>query len=200
MKILLNAIISLLALGTVACGSDPDAGGNGAEADETTAPAGLAQTRDACGLITAEEVGEIIGDKIVATKPSDGACSYETADAQASSVAIEIDQTDAKGAMNLARSAAGALGTLGAEAASQGGAAGEELNAVLSESGDAANVGDEAFFGPNEQLSVRKGTSYIAIQPPMMRSRMAAGNPQLSAGDRRNLAIAIAGKAVGRLP
>ncbi|MGI8930856.1 MAG: hypothetical protein ACR2FK_00535 [Sphingomicrobium sp.] len=199
MRLLLHTCIILLALGTAACGSNPDAGGNGTGADETAAPAGLAQT-DPCGLITAEEVGEIIGDKIVATKPSDGACSYETADAQASSVTIELNQTDAKGAMNTVRSAAGVLGNLGAEAASQGGAAGEDVNAMLSESGDAPNVGDEALFGPNQQLSVRKGTSYIAIQPPMMRSRMAAGNPLLSADDRKKLAIAIAGKAVGRLP
>lgn len=197
MRLLSNACTILLALGVAACGSNPDAEGNGA-----TAATGevAAQSTDPCSMVTAEEMGTIVGDKIVATKPSDGACTYETADAQAASVTIELNQTDAKGEMDTARSAAGVLGDLGAAAASEGGAAGEDVNAMLSESGDAPKLGDEAFFGPNQQLSIRKGASYIAIQPPMMRNRMAAGNPMLSADDKKKLAIAIAEKALGRLP
>ncbi|HVF37541.1 MAG TPA: hypothetical protein VNA29_06320 [Sphingomicrobium sp.] len=196
MKLLSNSCAVLLAIGVTACGSKPESEGNGA----TAAGTNVAAAADPCTLVTAEEVGAILGDTIVATSPTDGGCTYETADAQASSVTIELDQADAKGAMDVARSAAGVLGEMGAEAAREGGAAGEEVNGMLSDSGDTARLGDEAFFGPNQQLSIRKGNSYIAIQPPMMKSRMAAGNPMLSAGDKKKLAIAIAEKAVARLP
>ena len=154
---------------------------------------------DPCSLVTVEEVGAVIGDKIISKAASEGRCEYQTADVQASSVTLEINQSDAAGEMATARQAAGMLKDMGSAAAAQGGA-GADVNAALSESGDAPKIGDEAFFGPNQQLSVLKGNSYIAISPPMMRSRMAAGNPMLSADDKKKMAIAIAEKAVARLP
>jgi len=63
---------------------------------------------------------------------------------------------------------------------------------MLSETGGAPNLGDEAFFGANSQLSVRKGNSYIAVQPPIMRSPMGQGNPMLGSADRKKIALAIA--------
>jgi hypothetical protein len=191
---------SALALALTACGSGQEqAAGPTSERNEATTAAAAAKT-DPCSLVTADEVGEIIGDKIVTTKPADGTCTYETADAQASSVTIELNQTDAAGQMDVAKRTAGVLKGMGAEAAEQGGAAGQDVNAMLSDSGDAPNVGDEAFFGANSQLSVRKGNSYIAIDPPIMRSRMASGSPLLSSDDKKKMALAIAEKAVARLP
>lgn len=176
-------------------GGSPADGAN----EATAAPAGSANKADACSLVTAEEVGVILGEAIVATEPGEGSCEYQTADAGASSVTIELDQGDAAGAMNVARRAAGTLKDIGASAAGEG-AAGAEVNAMLSESAGSPKVGDEAFFGPNSQLSVRKGNSYIAVTPPIMRSRMAAGNPMLSAEEKRKMALALAEKALSRLP
>lgn len=194
----LKASWVLLAIAVAGCGSG---GGNEAApaGGEEAARAASAQT-DPCSLVTAAEVGEIIGDKIVAAKPADGSCTYETEDAQASSVTVELNQSDAAGQMGVARQAAGILKGMGEEAAEQGGQAGQDVNAMLADSGDTPKIGDDAFFGPNQQLSVRKGNSYIAIQPPIMRSRMAAGNPMLSSDDKKKMAVAIAEKAVGRLP
>lgn len=189
---------SILALALAACGSG--GGDSTDQAPATDQPAtAAAEQADPCSLVTAEEVGTIIGAAIVATKPGEGSCLYETDDAQASTVTIELDQADAAGAMDVARKAAGVLEDMGAAAGGEG-AAGADVNAMLSDSGDAPKVGDEAFFGPNSQLSVRKGGSYIAVSPPMMRSRMAAGNPMLSAEDKQRMALEIARKAVDRLP
>ena len=71
---------------------------------------------------------------------------------------------------------------------------------MLSESSEAPGLGDEALFDINGRLSVRKGNVYLAVEPPMMRSRMAGGSPMLSTADRRKMALAIAEKALTRLP
>lgn len=189
---------ALGALALAGCGSGEQQPA-GSEGNATDSAAATAQT-DPCTLATADEIGAVIGDKIVATTPGEGSCTWETADAQASSVTITLNQSDAAGQMKVARDAAGILGDIGAAAAEQGGAAGRDVNAMLSDSGDAPKIGDEAFFGANAELSVRKGNSYIAISPPMMRSRMSGGNPILSTEDRKRMAIAIAEKAVARLP
>jgi hypothetical protein len=191
-----------LALVLVACGSGADDGANSAapKANGGGGTAAAAQKTDPCSLLTAEEVGEALGDKIVATTPSEGSCKYDTEDAQAASVTLELNQTDAAGQMEIARKTAGVLKGMGEQAAKEGGAAGQDVNAMLSESGEAPKVGDEAFFGPNTQLSVRKGNSYIAIQPPIMRSRMSGGNPLMSSEEKKKIAITLAQKAVARLP
>jgi hypothetical protein len=199
------AVAAVVALTLTAAGCSGSGGeqGNGAEANAAGAQPQDAQASangtDPCSLVTAEEVGAILGEPITAKAASDGACRYETADAGASSVTIELDQSDAAEAMSIARTAAGALKDMGGAAAEQGGA-GADVNAMLSEGGDTPKIGDEAFFGPNAQLSVRKGNSYIAVQPPIMRSRMSSGNPMLSSDDRKKMALAVAEKALTRLP
>lgn len=178
------------------CGGSGDASSENGAAPAATA---AAKASDPCSLLTTAEVTAVIGEEIVAAQPGDGRCEYQTADAMASSVTIEVNQSDAAGEVQAARQAASALKDLGGAVAGEGGA-GADTNAMLSETGDAPKLGDEAFFGPNQQLSVRKGGSYIAVRPPMMRSRMAAGNPMLSAEDKRKMAVAIAEKALARLP
>lgn len=190
---------TLLAIVAAGCGSNESNEAGASEELQQSQAAGAEQT-DPCSLVTADEIGQIIGDKIVTSKPAEGSCTYETEDAQASSVTIELNQTDAAGQMDLAKRTAGVLAGMGKEGAEGGSEAGQDVNAMLSESGGAPKIGDEAFFGPNQQLSVRKGNSYIAIQPPMMRSRMAGGNPLLSSDDKKKMAVAIAEKAVTRLP
>ena len=201
MRLFSRTFLTLMVLAAAGCGSGdtndaaPDAAG-----PETAAAGGSAAKTDPCSLVTAGEMGEIIGDTVVATKSGEGGCTWETQDAQASSVTIELNQTDAAGQMDIAKRTAGFLKDMGAEAAKEGGAAGQDVNAVLGDSGDTPKVGDEAFFGANNELSVRKSASYIAIAPPIMRSRMAAGNPMLSSDDKKKMALAIAEKALARLP
>ena len=189
--------LGVVALALAGCGSGGGAG-NSTEAGEAASTPAEAKLNP-CSLATAEEVGAIIGDKIVATKPDEGRCTYETADAQASAVTIEVDQKDAENHMRVERDTARVLGKMGGAAASEG-APGQQVNSMLNESSDAPGIGDEALFDINSRLSVRKGSIYLAVEPPMMRSRMAAGNPMLSTADKRKMALAIAEKALARLP
>ena len=199
-KTYLTAGVAVIAFGLAGCGgANSDSGNAAAENQATEATPAATSGTDPCTLVTVEEVRAVIGDKVTSSAASNGGCQYQTADAMASSVTIELNQTDAAGAMDIARKAAGALKGIGSAVADQGGA-GADVNAALSDSGDSPKIGDEAFFGPNQQLSVRKGASYISVSPPMMRSRMAAGNPMLSSDDKKKMAIAIAEKAVTRLP
>lgn len=188
--------VTVLAL--TACGSGGNAG-NEADAARNEAVAAAGRPIDPCSLVTKEEVGEAIGDTITATKAAEATCTYETADAQAASVVIEVDHKDAKNHMQVERDTAKVLGKMGSAAAGEG-AAGADVNAMLSESSEAPGLGDEALFDINGRLSVRKGNVYLAVEPPMMRSRMAGGSPMLSTADRRKMALAIAEKALARLP
>lgn len=193
-------VAGFLALTLSACHSAGPSGDNSGAAGANIAQATASIKRtDPCSLVTADEVGQIIGDKIVGTKAASGSCEYDTQDAAASSVTLELNQSDAAGEMHTAKQAAGVLKGMGAEAANGGGAAGADVNAMLSQSGATPKLGDESFFGPNQELSVRKGASYIAVQPPLMRSRMAGGNPLLSDDDKKKMAITIAQKALARL-
>jgi hypothetical protein len=192
------AVFAAIAL--TGCGPGGEDQANPPAVSETAAPATQAGTIDPCSLLTAEEIGQVIGEKVVTTKPSEGICTYQTADAQASSVTIEVNQSDATGQMEFAKRTAGALEDIGAEAAAGGGAAGRDVGERLSRPGDLPRLGDQAFFGANTQLNVLKGNTYLAISPPIMRSRMAAGNPMLSASDRKKIAVAIAQVALARVP
>ena len=190
--------LGVAALALAACGSGGDAG-NEADAARNAAVAAAGKPIDPCSLVTAEEVGAIVGDTITATNPGDGSCTYETADAQAASVVVEVDTKDAANHMQVERDTAKVLGKMGSAAAGEGGA-GADVNAMLSDSSEAPGIGDEALFDINSRLSVRKGDVYVAVEPPMMRSRMAGGSPLLSGEDKRKMALAIAEKALARLP
>ncbi|GAA4714526.1 hypothetical protein GCM10023325_08080 [Sphingomonas lutea] len=191
---MIGAGVALLAL--AACGSGGDAG-NSAKGANVVVAAGKAI--DPCSLVTAGEVGAIVGDTIVAAKPAEGRCNYETADAAASTVTIEVDHKDAANHMKVERDTARVLGKMGGAVAGEG-AAGADVDAMLKDSASAPGIGDEALFDINARLSVRKGDVYLAVEPPMMRSRMSSGSPLLSSEDKRKMALAIAQKALARLP
>ncbi len=167
---------------------------NGVEPAAETAAAAL----DPCTLVTMQEVAAIIGEPVVRAVADDGVCKYETQDAMASSVEIEVKRPGGTEEMKVAKQAAGVLGNIGQGMAGSGGAAGDAGNAIA-ESSAAPGLGDEAFFGPNQQLHVLKGDSYIAVSPPMMRSRMASGNPMLTPEAKRQLATEIVTRALAKL-
>ena len=185
----------IMAAMLAACGS----GDKPADDKSATAtPAAAAAAIDPCSLLTVAEVTEIVGDKILSAKADGGRCAFATDDMD--SVAIEIDQADAKGRMEIDRKVGGTLAGIGGAVADQGGP-GADVNAMLQEGGDTPKLGDEALWGPNTQLSIRKGNSYIAISPPIMHSRISySGNPLISTDDKRKMAVALAEKALARLP
>lgn len=191
------AMVCALAIAAKGCGADPaDRNEAGPANDSGTLAA--ASAGDPCALVTREEVAAAIGEAVVKAQASGKACSYETEDAMASSVAVEVVRTGGAAEMEAAREAAGVLGRLGGEMV-KGEGAEAQAGEAMAEGGAVSGLGDEAFFGANQQLHVRKGDSYLAVTPPTMRSRMSGGNPMLSAEQKRAMAKAVAEKALGRL-
>jgi len=187
-------LICGLALAAQGCGSEP--GGDNAAALEASDNASA--EADPCALVTREEVTAAIGETVVKAQSDGEGCSYETEDAMASSVKVEATRTGGAREMQTAREAAGVLGRIGGEMA-QGKGAEAQAGEAMAEGGAAPGLGDQAFFGANQQLHVLKGDSYLAVTPPTMRSRMSGGNPLLSDDQKRAMARAIAEKALARL-
>lgn len=192
----LPIIVGALAL--AACGGE--AGNDSSPQGEKTAASGEkpAAAGDPCAFITKEEVASVTGEAVVQTKAEGDTCRYETDDAMASTVQVDIKQSGGKEEMEIARTASGALGSIGEEMKGSDGATGD-TGAMLAESGAAPKIGDQAFFGANSQLHVLKGDTYFSVLPPHMRSRMSAGNPMLPAEKKREIATAIAQKIASKL-
>jgi hypothetical protein len=187
----------LLLFVLASCGSQSN--GESAQSnatDSTNVP--TARAADPCSLVSSDEVAGVIGQKIVSARADGDSCNYESEDAMASSVTVTVKRHGAIEEMKTVRAAAKALGDVGGQLVGAEGAPGEVGN-MLAGGGSPATVGDESLFDSNQQIHVRKGDAYVAVAPPMMRSRMAGGNPMLSAEQKRSMAVAIAQKALHKL-
>lgn len=194
------ALVCVAALAVQGCGSggaDGDASQQAGAGTNSAAPSAAAAA-DPCALVTKEEVQAATGESILEAKAEGDGCTYETDDAMASSVRIEIKRTNGAKEMQTAREAAGVLDRMGAEMADEKGAEGD-AGAAMKSGGEAGGIGDQAFFGSNEELHVLKKDVYFTVSPPTMRSRMSGGNPMLSAEQKWEMARAIAEKVAGRL-
>jgi len=193
-------LVGALALALAGCGTE--ATNQVAPTRNTAAETGGAATAAAapgpCSFITKEEVTAIIGEAIVEAKAEGFTCRYDSDDAMASFVQVDFKPSGGAGEMAAAQSAASTLRSIGNEMKNAGGAAGD-TGALPSESAAAPSIGDQAFFGTNQQLSVLKGDVYFAVSPPHMRSRMRSGNPLLPAVKQREMAAAIAQTIAAKL-
>lgn len=184
-----------LTLAVAACNSEPNertaAGNDGSEATAS-------RVADPCSFVSPQEVGAITGEAVVEANSDGDTCTYQTEDAMASSVEVEIKQAGGADEMQTARSAAGTLEDIGA--GMKGGKGAErDVGEALTGSSSAPAIGDQAFFGSNHQLHVLKGEVYFAVSPPTMKSRISGGNPLLPAQEKRQMAAAIAQKIASRL-
>ena len=68
---------------------------------------------DPCSFVTTEEVAAAIDQKVVRAAADGDTCRYETEDAMASAVEVEIKSSGGRDEMALARRAAESLGTIG---------------------------------------------------------------------------------------
>ncbi len=193
-----SALVGAFALALPGCGapSTNETSPSGAVAAESGATSAV--SANPCSLISKEDIAAITGEAVVETKAEGTTCRYETEDAMASSVQIDVKQSGGKAGMEIARTAAGALGSIGDQMKNSDGAE-ADTGALVSESASAPKIGDQAFFAANQQLHVLKGDSYFAVSPPQMRSRMSGGNPLLPADKKREMAVAIAQKIVTKL-
>ncbi len=191
------AVVSSAMLVVAACDSGrpensatPGESANGAVAQQTAAA-------DPCAFISKDEVTAITEEAIVETEADGDTCKYQTDD-PASSLEVEVHPTGGAEEMDIARTATGTLGEIGADLKNKGGAEGD-TGELLTESGAAPAIGDQAFFGANQQLHVLKGDAHFSVLPPIMKSRMGGGNPMLPAEKKREIAAAIARKIETKL-
>jgi hypothetical protein len=190
-------LISTVAISLAACSCNSRSANEQATADTNGSVSVTPTSANPCAFVSNDEVAKIIGQPIVRANAEDDVCTYETDDAMASSVKVQIKRNGAN-EMQTARQATTALHDIGSEMKVSSGAEGD-VGSALTEKSAAPDLGDEAFFGSNSELHVLKGDTYVAVLPPMMRSRMSAGNPMLSTEDKRAIAIGIADKVIAKL-
>jgi ABC-type glycerol-3-phosphate transport system substrate-binding protein len=152
------AVIAALALITAACGGSPDS--NAAQSSGSASPASAApQSRDACALITAEEVEKILGSPATVTSRSESAqrsvCDYVTKAYE--SFTLEVTWQGADDEIKTARTAATAA------TAAAGGKADQIVNDVMGLH-KVENLGDEAYFSRRTMSYVRKGDVLLTFQ------------------------------------
>jgi hypothetical protein len=197
-----NVLLCTLALVVFGCNSSSpgEATASRAETSGSTANASQATVAiDVCSLVTKEDVGAAISETIVQMEAKDDTCIYETEDGMGSRVQIEVKRTDAAGEMQAARDVAKILGKLGGEMKDAKGAEGDVGEMLAKDSASVSGIGDEAFFGANEQLFVLKNNVYFTVLPPIMRPRTGSGNPMLKAEEKRAMAKSIAQKVASKL-
>jgi len=197
-KTVLLCSLALIAFGCNSSSSS-EATTSRAETSGSTANASQATVAiDVCSLVSKEDVGAAIGEKIVQTEVKGDICIYETEDV-ASSVEIEVKRNDAAAEMQSARDVAKILGKLGGEMKDAKGAEGDVGEMLAKDSASVSGIGDEAFFGANQQLFVLKNNVYFTVLPPIMRPRTGSGNPMLKAEEKRAMAKSIAQKVASKL-
>jgi hypothetical protein len=190
--------LSLALIGLSACGSSGEEQKQDSNQSAATESKAEVAAIDPCSLVTAEEVALVIGEKVLAAKAEDNGCIYETEDADASTVNVEVKQGGAAEEMETVRGGAKLLGNIGGGMKDKEGAVGDVGN-VLAAKQEGAGVGDDSLFDASGRLHIRKGDFYVVVGPPIMRSRMSGGNPLLSGAERRKMATEIAQKAVRKI-
>ena len=144
-----TVLAGLAALSLGGCGKAKPEGSIVADGRLAPAAGRSARKADADAFLTKEEVSAIIGEPVTAMEPSGrNSMTYKTA-VMGLETHLEVEKkrsvADAVQSMQGARTATGFLG--GAPEA-------------------VAGLGDEALFGAMNTLYLRKGDSFILVQPP----------------------------------
>ena len=115
-------------------------------------------------------------------------------------VDIVVWAHDGKHQMDVMRNSIGLVGGMGAAVADKGGA-GADTAAILKPSkAEPPKIGDEAVWGPNITLAVRKGTAYVQASPPIMHDPANhPGYPIVPVEEKRKIAIAVVEKLLAKL-
>lgn len=192
-----------LALALASCGgsnSDGNAGASaGAGGGETTA---IARSNvDPCSLVTKEEVAEISGDTIDQAVRQEDSCSYRGPNRGEDGVQVMLYLNDGERQMRAWHNANGFLDGMSGEVATKG-AAGQDAAAMMKQDEAAApKIGDEAAWGMNTAIGVRKGPHFFQVSPPVMHEPgKRPGLPLLTTAEKRAVVQRVAEKVVSRLP
>lgn len=174
-------------------------GGGKAEVGDGETAAASTEGIDPCSLLTGEEVTAITTDKVIDLERQDGkTCIYRSNPDDGPQVTI-LETGGAK-QMEVVHKTAKVLGGMGAAVADKGGAGGDVANMLKEDKSAPPPLGDEAVWGMNSTLSVRKGDAFVEVTPPLMHDPANhAGYPLVSKEDKRAIAQAIATKVLAKL-
>ena len=153
---------------------------------------------DPCGFLTKAEMTEITSDVVTYTDGNDGTCTYHSDPKDG--VQVTVFRTGGAERMATARTSAKLLGGIGASVANQGGAGGDVGKLLKGETAAALALGDEAMWGLNGTLSVRKGDAFIEVSPPILHDTVTHGGPTpVTADEKRTIATTMVTKLLPKI-
>ncbi|MDG2533848.1 hypothetical protein P6144_09345 [Sphingomonas sp. HITSZ_GF] len=176
------------------------AGCGGGTTGSATAEAGASGggTFDPCSVLSAAEISEITTDAVTRTNHDDATCYYDSDPDDG--VRLTVMKTGGRKQMEVVHRTAGVLSGMGNSVADKGGAGADAANLLQKDKTAAPQLGDEAAWGLNTVLSVRKGDMFVEVTPPMMHDpKTHPGYPLVKTDEKRAIAQKIAEKALAKL-
>ena len=197
----MRAMIAMLAAGLVlaGCGSKAkDDGGTGDGGGTTVAAQG--GDLDPCSFLSAAEMTAITTDAVTNLERREGtACIYHSKPDVDTDVTVHA--TGGAEQMATAHRVAGLLGGMGSAVADKGGAGADAAALLKPDATAVPKIGDEAMWGMNATLSVRKGDAFVEVTPPLMHDPANhAGYPLVPNAEKRAIAVKVATAVLAKLP
>ena len=172
-------------------------GCGGGKADNAPASVAAADI-DPCSLITAAEVAAITTDAVGETRRQQQTCKYVDASGEGVEVTIKPNGKDEMATMHRV---AGVLGGMGAGVADKGGAGADTAALLKQDKAAPPKLGDEAMWGPNTTLAIRKGDTYVEVSPPLIHDMAThKGMPIIDKAEKQKIAVTVAEKVLAKLP
>lgn len=162
------AALAAAALALAGCGQKAAPTTDGKAASAPAAAAAAGGPFDPCSVLTSDAVAAITTDKVSKTNAIGPDCHYQTAFDEDGTV-ITVHLKNGAGEMQDLRDAYKMLGGIGSAAAKQGDV-GKDVQASITPpaEGGAPALGDDALWGPNDVLAVRKGDLFVQVTPPVV--------------------------------
>lgn len=172
------------------------AGGAGAEAGGTAAETAEI---DPCSLISAQEMSAITTDTVKRTSRDGQVCTYHSDPDDG--VQLTVMASGGGKQMQVVHRTAQVLGGMGASVADKGGAGADVAVLTKKDKTAVPKLGDEAAWGMNTTLSVRKGDAFVEVVPPLMHDPAShSGYPLVGKDERRAIAQKVAERVLAKLP
>jgi len=167
-------------------------------ADASTSAPGGSVSIDPCSVLSAAEVSAITTDAVTGTSSDDSTCYYKSDPDDG--VRITVMKTGGANQMAVVHRTAGVLSGMGESVADKGGAGADAANLLKKDKTAPPKLGDEAAWGMNTVLSVRKGDMFVEVTPPLMHDpKTHPGYPLVKTDEKREIARKIAEKVLAKL-
>lgn len=191
---------STICMAVMAAGLELMACGGSGKNDSTRETAGISSdgSIDPCSLLSAAEMSEITTDAVTGTSRDAATCTYHSDPNDG--VQLTVMKTGGAKQMEVVHRTAGVLGGMGNAVADKGGAGADTADLLKKDKTAPPALGDEAAWGLNTVLSVRKGDMFVEVTPPMMHDpKTHPGYPLVKTDEKRAIAQKIAEKVLAKL-